>query len=268
MAILASASVCDWRSRQVPDSHWAAMGAMGAALMVARAALGGGLRWEHACLAAASLMIVADVLWDRESTPLPFYPAMILMFAAPLISGRGDGSVWALASVPACYLIFAGMYFTGLIKGGADAKCLIALAIAFPEYPAFSAMGGPPGMEGVIVPAISVLFAALLIIAPLGLWYAAVNVRRGHAGRRMFSGYRMEIGEAERSMVWPAEDAEGGRVFATPPSERGGGAYGRLREAGAETVFVAPMIPFIIPLAAAFALVSLLGSPLWIISLC
>ncbi|MCL2148491.1 MAG: hypothetical protein FWH47_04035 [Methanomassiliicoccaceae archaeon] len=271
MAVLASAALSDWRKREASDAHWAVLGAAGLVLAVALSVQQTGFRWEYVCLAAGTAMILLDVLWDREFNPLAFYSLTALLFIVPLYPNMSDDVMRMWASVPACYLVFVGMYLLGVVRGGADAKCLIALSVMLPVYPRFLGLplaGIPDGVVSqVFVPSISVLFVAAVLTVPVVAYFAARNAGKGVPLRRMLSGYRMGIAEAEASKVWPLEDIVDGSLesIRVPEDEDMPGIYARLREAGREDVWVTPMLPFLLPMAAATAVVVLVGSPLFLI---
>jgi preflagellin peptidase FlaK len=118
----------------------------------------------------------------------------------------------------------------------------------------------------VFVSSISILFVAALMVVPLVFYFIAKNVKDEKRNGRMFSGYRMEISKAENSDVWPLEDIVDGKLVSIkiPDDEDTTEIFSRLKEAGLEDVWVTPMIPFVIMIAAATAIVILIGSPLFI----
>ena len=272
IAVLISASVRDWKEREVSDVHWIALGAAGLVMFTAYSIYTTGFRWEFACLAAGTALILLDVLLDKEVNPLILYSAMALLFVVPLYSNMSEDIFRAWASVPLCYLIYVGMYLLGIVRGGADAKCLIVLSIMFPLYPQF--LGMPlievPGtaFSQIFVFSISVLFVAAVMVIPVAVYFAARNIRGGNISKRMFSGYRMDISKAENSDVWPLEDVVDGVLtpIKLPKEEDVDGIYIRLKEAGHNEVWVTPMIPFIIMITAAAALLVLIGNPLFFIA--
>jgi preflagellin peptidase FlaK len=272
IAVLISASVRDWKEREVSDVHWIALGAAGLVMFTVYSIYTTGFRWEFACLAAGTALILLDVLLDKEVNPLILYSAMALLFVVPLYSNMSEDIFRAWASVPLCYLIYVGMYLLGIVRGGADAKCLIVLSIMFPLYPQF--LGMPlievPGtaFSQIFVFSISVLFVAAVMVIPVAVYFAARNIRGGNISKRMFSGYRMDISKAENSDVWPLEDVVEGVLtpIKLPKEEDVDGIYIRLKEAGHNEVWVTPMIPFIIMITAAAALLVLIGNPLFFIA--
>lgn len=92
-----------------------------------------------------------------------------------------------------------------------------------------------------------------------GVWLIIRAVRLGCISS--LPRLRLPIDAAERAFVWPAERVEGGCIVRSPirDQESAADVYADLREAGAETVLVDPMIPFMVPLAAGFAATVLFG---------
>ena len=271
MAVLVFASMSDWRKREVPDAPWIVLGAVGLAMFVSYSVYLTGFRWEYALLAGGTVMILFDILSDRELNPFVFYSVMAVLFIVPLYGNMSEEIFRAWASVPLCYLIYVGMYLLGIIRGGADVKCLITLSIMFPFYPHFLGLpfiampAGPFGQ--IFVFSISVLFFAAIMVVPVIIYFAARNAGKGLYSKRMFSGYMMDILKAEDSDVWPAEDIIDGVLtpIKIPKEEDMAGIYERLKEAGRTEVWVTPMIPFIVLITAAAAAVALLGNPLFLI---
>ncbi|MDR3074924.1 MAG: hypothetical protein LBU30_02650 [Candidatus Methanoplasma sp.] len=271
IAVLVSASVSDWRDREVPDWHWIVIGVLGLIIMLAYSVLQTGFRWEYVCLAIGTSLILFDIFADRDFDPFLFYFTMALLFIVPLYSDTSDQIMRAWASIPVCYLIYLGMYVLGIVRGGADVKCLIVLSVMFPLYPRFLGMpliDVPGNIAGqIFVYSVSVLFLAAVATIPVILYFVARNIRNGDRSRKMFSGYRMSVNRAEGANVWPTEDVVDGKLktISIPDEEEMDGIYARLKEEGYDTVWVTPMIPFIIMITAAVAVVTLIGNPLFLI---
>ncbi|MDR3282200.1 MAG: hypothetical protein LBS92_01125 [Candidatus Methanoplasma sp.] len=265
---IASAALSDWRTREVSDLHWAVIGVAGTILFLTYSVAEEGLKWEFFSLALGSALILADILLDKDLEQRLLYPAMAVAFSVPLYSLHSDALFSAWLSVPVCYLLYLAMYYAGILKGGADAKCLIVLSMMFPMFPemlGFPWIGVDDRIAMIFVPSISIMFFASVAILPLGAAMAATNALRGDFDRRMFIGYRMDAALAASASVWPTEDAVDGAVVRARPSDEPEEAVRRLIEAGAEKIWVTPMIPFIVPLAAVSLALLVLGSPLFLI---
>lgn len=271
MVILLSASVSDWRKREVSDKHWAVLGAIGLIFLVSYSIYLTGFRWEYICLAAGTAMILLDILWEKEFNPILFYLLMAVLFIVPLYSNMSEDIMKAWASIPLCYIIFLGMYLFNIVRGGADVKCLIVLSIMFPVYPTF--FGLPlitiPDtiMSQIFVLSISVLFIAAIMAIPVIFYFISRNIKHKDYSKRMFSSYTMKISDAKTSDVWPLEDIVDGDLthIKIPEEDEIPMIYDRLTEAGYENVRVTPMIPFIIMITIATAIVILIGNPLFLI---
>ncbi|MDR1690682.1 MAG: hypothetical protein LBR42_02405 [Candidatus Methanoplasma sp.] len=271
IAVLISASISDWKRREVSDRHWMVLGTIGLASLIIYSVHTTGFRWEYICLAAGVSMILLDILSGREFNPLVFYAVMALLFIVPLYPNMSEDVMRAWASIPLCYLIYVCMYILRIIRGGADVKCLIVLSISFPIYPQL--FGLPlidiPGYAiNQYVFSISVLLVASLFTIPIIVYFVLKNAKAGVYTKRMFSGYRMDISDAERSDVWPLEDIIDAKLtrIKIPDDEKIPEIYARLRNEGCGTVWVTPMIPFIIMITIAVVVVTLVGSPLFLIA--
>jgi len=271
IAVLISASIKDWKEREIPDIHWIVLGVIGLAMFVSYSVYMTGFRWEYVCLAAGTAMILLDIFSEKEFNPFIYYFLMALLFIVPLYGNMSDNIFIAWASVPLCYLVFLGLYLLGIVRGGADAKCLIVLSILFPLYPCFFGLpviGIPDNsFSQIFVFSISVLFVAAVMVIPVIVYNATRNAKESGYSKKMFSGYRMDISLAENAKVWPLEDIIDGELTSikTPKDEEIEIIYTRLREAGREDVWVTPMIPFIILITAATALMFIIGNPLFLI---
>jgi len=271
MAVLVSASISDWKKREVSDIHWAVLGIFGLALFIIYSMNITGFRWEYICLAAGTILILIDMLWEKEINPFLLYFLTALLFIVPIYPNLSEDIFIAWASIPLCYIVYLGMYLSGILRGGADVKCLMAVTIAFPVYPEFFGLPLIDIPEGVIsrifVCSVSILFVAAIFSLSTAAYSAARNAKDGKISRKMFSSYEMGISEAEGAHVWPVEDIVDGKKekIKVPEEEEMKGIYTRLREAGCEKVRVTPMIPFIVPITAAAAAVILIGNPLFLI---
>jgi len=249
---LVSASVQDIRSREVSDVHWWAICATGIALMVIAALSAPSAARVMIC--AGSVMITVNTLHDREwsaSREITFNIIAAIMFIVPMITAYDDPFVRNSLTIPLSYLIFVVMFFTGAIKGGADAKCLISLAILFPMYPAMFGypLIGVPGYPITLImpfPMAVLLHASLFSISAMAFVIIRNIIRGDTKMPNMLIGYRMDGQEAEHSHVWPMKD--GGTS-----SDADG------------MIWVTPKIPFIVPITAAVIFVAFVGNLIFLI---
>ncbi|MDR0198163.1 MAG: hypothetical protein LBI08_00265 [Methanomassiliicoccaceae archaeon] len=244
-AALVSASVHDVRTREVPDIHWAVIGVTGMALMII--GISDGVTAERLMICAGSAMILCDILCEREWPPhmnAIFYATAAMMFAIPLMTSFDDPFVTCSAAIPVCYVIFLALFFGGVIKGGADVKCLISLAIMFPSYPAFGTFIARSAVSAVFPFPLAVLLHASVISVLAMIPLIARNIMRGDTRMpNMFVGHRMDADRVGSSHVWPmCENADGdGKIWVTPK------------------------IPFIVPITAAVLFVTFVGNIMFLI---
>ncbi len=227
VAVLLSAALCDFRTRRVPDVHWALLCAAGAPVTVI--AMAGGV---PALLYLSGAAILAAYMLSERLSGLRAVPAVAL---ALLLFGLSFalGGPAAVATAPVVFFLMLALHRTGFLAGGADAKCLMSVAVAFPSLPGEPLLWGPA-----LCPAFAVLLYALVLSTPRAVATVVRNVRAGDFGRGMASSYRIPVEEFDELRHWRAGE------------ERDG------------TVRVVPTIPFVVPMAAGFVLVLVLGSPL------
>ena len=265
-AVMLSASRFDWRKREVPDIHWWVLGLSG--IVLTGISLSDSMDVRIAMMLIGSVMILFYILFDIETAPivtLAYCAIMAAMFIYPAVTAFDDPAVKRLLVVPICFVLFYLMYMFGVLRGGADAKCLMVLAMTFQTYPAMGDLPliGIPSLDVQIVFSfpVAVLFHAALFSFAWLFWTVIRKIYRRDDPVEMYtlSWYRMSIDEARRSHVWPKQDAVGGMIVNVRgiPDE---GALDRLEAAGATEVWVTPIIPFMVPIAAAIAFVLSIGS--------
>jgi len=273
VAVMVAASISDWRSRTASDAHWYIMG-LGGSLLFGMQLVEESAPWIFlACLALISLVFV-DLLRDRRGmfedgvnfAPLLLYVLTIVAYGYLSLEHFGEGRYWTMLTIPLLILFFFLMYQFDVIKGGADAKALIALSLVFPVYPE---LAGLPALELndpaalTILPfPVLVLFngAILTLLVPVGMLLVNL-VRRDLRFPLMLFGTRMTIGEAKKKHVWPMERVADGRVRTVLFPRSGEEAdWDALREAGVDRPWVTPKVPFLIPLTLAVPFSLLLGN--------
>lgn len=264
LLVLISASLFDLRKREVPDIHWWIIGIVGVVSMIAFNELGP-MQW---LMVAGTVLILLDMLVDVDfnaTITVIKYAAITALFAVPVILSHDDPLTQQFAVIPVCYAIFYLLYLTGVLKGGADAKCLIAMGIAFQRYPAIvdTLIPVPEKVELIIAYPIALLFHAALFSLATIVYVTAVKIRNSEPlGIKSVSVYRMPLAKAKNSHVWLKEDIVDGRITDVPEAD--GEAYGRLEKYGVKTVKVSVIIPFIVPITAAYVFMLTVGNILFI----
>ena len=266
VAVMLSASYFDWRYREVPDIHWWVLGLSG--IVLTAISLMDDMRLEWAMMLMGSVMIVFYTLFDIELSRIVtiiYVIAMAAMFICPVVTAFDDQTVRCLLVIPVCFVIFYLMFILGILRGGADAKCLMVMAMMFQTYPEIwdlPLIANPSlNIQCVLSFPIAVLFHAALFSFAWLFWTVIRKIYRREDPVQMItlSCYRMSIDEARRSHVWPKQDAYNGMIV----NVRGipqDGALDRLEAVGAKDVWVTPIIPFMIPITAAVVFIIIVGS--------
>lgn len=263
-AILLSASYQDIRYREVSDLHWAIIGIIGAIMVFVD------FRGVYRITATiGSLMILFGILcpFDLPGRAWVLYDIITVgLFLIPVISSPGDEYTVGSLCIIIPTIMFYAIYVLGILRGGADTKCMIVMSIAFHgDVSSYAIMGtSVPSLPFSFI----VLFYAALMTSVYALMIMSYNVIAWN-GIGFRPWYRVSIAKARESHVWPKQDVTDG-VIVTTKGVSDGSAYDRLEDAGAKDVLVTPMIPFIVPITVALVFVSILGDPLSILlsSLC
>ena len=269
--ILLSASVYDWRYREIPDWHWMALFLLSIVLsviVVVRGSTGAVGFLMPICIA----VIAFDCLFDRDSSRLfdiVIYLIVAVTAAIPFHFIGGDVGK-AFISIPIMYAVMTILYYTGIVKGGADAKSIIAIAAVFPIYPEMFGLPLIPVPDGampqVFVPAFAVLTMALVISLFYGMYNIVCNLIRGDtAWPQMFLGTRMTLEKAKGSKVWPMAEICDGEVVDIGTANEDEGIWNELGKYDVQEIWVTAMIPFLIPIAIAYLIMVVVGFPLFIL---
>lgn len=289
LALLTWASAMDWRTRRVKDAVWMLMGGAGLALMAVQMLDDSSLLHSgdetyapaHFLILFPVGLILADLFWERDPicedgklSPLPLaLYAMAGVALAVMVWAEGmtleTGKLLAVPAVMVAFLIF---FFTGIVRGGADAKALVCLAVLFPVYPAFDGLpliGFPADAAEILQMtfpfAFLILMNAAIIHVLLGPPVRLLrNLARGDKGfPEMLLGYRMDVADVPDSFVWPMEVVRDGEVVLVLFPKRDGKIseeLAKLKEAGVERIWVTPKDPFIIPMTLGLVFSALIGN--------
>ncbi len=278
--VLAYASFKDLRERRVPNAPWIILAIIGLVLLPVQISADES-SLEYALVVVPVLAILTDVYWDgREGSWAARYgPYMkyAIAIAAVIVLGYAWGTnsyFQYLLAVPIMMLFIVVLYMTDVIRGGADAKALLSLAILFPRYPS---LGDLPWLDAaggagqLLFPfSLVILINAAIITALMALVFLAKNIAAGD--RRFpqaFLGYRMETSRLKGKHVWLMERIENGThsIYSRPRSEEDlEREVALLNQAGLTKVWITPKIPFIVPMLASLIFSAVVGNLLFLLT--
>ena len=276
--VLAYASVLDLKTRRVPNAFWIVLSAFGVLLLPARIIMDEA-PIEYVLILIPVLAILSDVFWDADNDSSYRRYSPIAKYAIALIATGALGSAWAaeeyfqpLLAIPVVMMVIVLMYMFDLIRGGADAKALIALSILFPIYPSISGMPfieGNDAMEIVFPFALSVLTNAAILVAFLPVAFLIRNLVKGDLRfPQVFVGYVLDIDDVAGKHVWLMERIDGERhiFYSRPKSDEDiSKEIQKLRERDVTRVWITPKIPFIVPMLGGVVLTAVLGNILFLL---
>ncbi|MCQ2084584.1 MAG: hypothetical protein MJZ21_00370 [archaeon] len=259
-AVLISSSVSDVRSREISDKHWVVIGAVG---IVANLLCSAGSGMTYAVLGSVGeALFLIMLLGDHGKLDAVMFVASLLLAATSLMLGGGCEGVIRCAAPVLFSTFFLVMYWLGIIRGGADTKCLIVCAMAVPVYPEWVAMTDVLDiLNMVFAPSVAMMFiASIMSVACCSVYCSARSLS---CGSIRFNGYRLPVTDVGSHFVWPMEDIEDGKVVrcAIPEDKSIGEICTRFERAGVKDILVTPMVPFLVPLTVAFVMIMVLGSP-------
>jgi preflagellin peptidase FlaK len=285
MAFMIAASVMDWRTRKVPNRVWIILGSIGMGFLAIDMLMSwqdnGGFGVWHFLIFIPLAIIFYDTFWDREPmyfegkvNPSPILLSIVALLACMvLVLQEGMTSeTGSLLAIPVIMLVFIVFYYMGIIRGGADAKALMALALMFPFYPIIS---GLPIIaypeQGADIIQITFPFAFLIlmnaaimhVLAGPSIRFIKNLARKDIGFPEMFLGYRMDIADIPKSFVWPMEAVRDDEVVLLVFPKRDGNMKEellKLRSKGLERIWVTPKDPFIIPMTLGVLFSAIVGN--------
>jgi archaeal preflagellin peptidase FlaK len=273
--IACSASISDWRKREVSDAHWAIMGIAGLVLLAVQILLDNeDLTYLLFLLPMAwfffDMLVERRGMFEDGINPLPIalYLGSFVILALLLSQFWDQEYMWQLMVIPILFVVIFFLYQFNVIKGGADAKALMAVALLIPRYPRldpFPLIQVTVDATQYIMPfAILVLFNAALLTLVVPLVMLAYNIyRRDIKFPAMFFGYTMDLPEARKKFVWPMEYMKDGvlkmSVF-VKSDDSTEEQIDQLEVAGRTKIWVTPKIPFLIPITASLIFSSIVGN--------
>jgi preflagellin peptidase FlaK len=280
LAFLIFASAQDLKRRRVDDLVWIILGSLGILLIVVQLIMDNS-RWEYYLVLIPVLILFFDIFWDREPlyedgkfkfVPLPiiFYILAIVAMILLFLNYSSDEYFLRLFTVPVMILVCYALYYSRIIRGGADAKALICISMLMPLYPVL--YGFPLiSMEPRVLEVTSILFPfALLVLLNASilflfspLVFLIYNVkRRSVEFPQCLFGYRVDVRKVPR-FTWLMQRLENEKVKLSlfpKKNENKREVVRELREFGLEEVWVTPQIPFIVPLCLGFVMSFVVGN--------
>ncbi len=202
--------------------------------------------------------------WDHRWVSYVFYAISAALF---IYSLQFINSVYPLTVMFLMILIVRVLHKTKIIRGRADARALMTVAILQPLYPSF--LGFPifkPPYIHIVEITFPFMFLVLLYSAIASLFYLLFilirNIARGDRGfPEMFIGYRIPIEEVDKQHVWLMERVVNGEhVLYVHPRDHTPEDLEKLKEIGRNKVWVQPKIPFIVYITAGLIMAYLIGN--------
>lgn len=279
LGILAYASVLDWRTRKVPNVFWIVLAAVAIALLCLRVLIDEA-PMEYLLVLVPIGVILSDVYLDVESEGTLARAAPWLKYGVAVMSVILLAYLWGddtyfqrLLVIPVLMIVIVVMYMFDVIRGGADAKALMSLAIMFPFYPSIGDLplihAGIDIADLVFPFAFVVLVNAALVVVFLPLVFMMKNLAAGEfAYPQAFVGYKMGVEDARTSFVWLMERIEDGKhvVYTRPRrKEELDAELDLLAEAGHDRVWVTPKVPFIIPMTIGLVFSFVVGNVIFLL---
>jgi preflagellin peptidase FlaK len=281
---LGFASYTDVKLRRVRNEVWMVLGIIGFAFLGIDLLDQANTTWVHYLIFIPAGILFYEVYLERDPiiddgfhfVPLGFvlYGTVILVIALQVFLLYQNPSqmevLYRLLTIPAMIIIAHIFFQTGLLKGGADAKALMSLAVLVPFYPTFLGfplieMGSRAGSVMAIIFPFSLVVlmnsALLTVFAPL--LFLAINARKRNLEfpQCMF-GYKASLAEFPK-FAWLMERARNGKVEIRVFPRRGGSKdeeIQKLREIGREDAWATPQLPFMVPMFFGFIISFFIGN--------
>lgn len=275
IAVLVVASYSDWRTRLASDIYWIILGCVGLAF-IAYEIVATGADPMYLLFLLPLAVVFFDIFWERKGifeegvnlVPLLLYLAAAASIAYLAVHFWEELLFWQLLDILIMFGLLILLYQIDIIKGGADAKSLIALSLVFPVYPmvgGFPLITVPNDLSMLLFPfSLLVLFnaAILSLVVPLGLFIYNL-VHRDRKVPAMLLGYMMDIETAKGKFVWPMQRVDGGVlrfVYFPKEDEESDRILQDLAVFGVRRIWVTPKVPFLIFITAGLVMSALVGN--------
>lgn len=276
LGFLLAAAGMDWRRRVVKDAVWIAMGTVALSLVEFDLLQQGAPGSLHLLSVATAILyfgvFLGEPIWGDEGIHLRPVRLLAYLSTPVLVVAAGVWSedpwrnlFWQLFTMPAMIVMAHGLYEFGMLRGGADAKAVMALGLLFPgTYPhvgSLPLLQTSPLVEPILAAwfpfAFVVLVNSALLVLVVPLLFLARNAAAGDARLpRALFGYRVPI-DAVPKYVWSMDRIEGGKavhVYFPRRKEDREEQVRLLRQHGYTKVWVTPQLPFIVAMLVGYAL--------------
>lgn len=267
--VLCSASYSDHRSREVSDVHWVLIAGVGL-LVDFSILINEGSTVPAIMFLTSGSLFIASILGGFGRADLILEVISIMVAGTSIFPHPHDTFILACSMAVLFGGVYHLLYILGIVRGGADAKCLISIGFVIPCYPipVFGSITNVPELlRLIIIPSFSVLFvASVFSVIGCGIFCILKNLGQDMDIRTCIHTYQVPLDTVDKRFVWPVER----------PACCGGGSceavdedipelLEQFRKEGREKIRVTPMVPFIIPLTVGFMIMVLFGSPLFIL---
>jgi archaeal preflagellin peptidase FlaK len=276
----AYAAVADWRVREVTDRLWQVLG-IGGLVLGAILTASGGLVPLVLWLVVGALTLEHMFAWTLGPRLEPYEDlvdlgiylgAIVVVVGAAIRLGIGSTSVpYAVIAVLASVLFARGLFESGLLYGGADAKAIMIAGLLLPLFPAPLLLPASAGLSVTeLFPfSVNVLMDAALLSVSIPVALALLNASRGELhGLKGFTGYTIPVRELPDRFVWvrnpmsPEARSEEDEIETSEQDRQRRERIAReLSERGVDRVWVTPQVPYLV-LTAFGALAALLAGNL------
>ena len=276
VAILSYASLLDWRTRKIDNIYWIGLSVLGLIFTPIQIWIDD-QPMEYLLVLVPVLAILADVYWDNGEGTAVAKLAPVAKYAIAIVAIVALGYVWSnesyfqhLLAVPVMMLFIVLMYMMDIIRGGADAKAMLALTILFPFYPAIGSLpiiqADTEAAEVLFPFSFVILITAAIIVAFFPIWFAIKNLLiREFKFPQGFLGYKMDADTIKMAHVWLMERIEDGKHITYTRPRAGENLEKEVKalvERGFRRIWITPKIPFIIPMLAAVVFSTVVGNVL------
>jgi preflagellin peptidase FlaK len=275
IVILIIASYTDWRTRMASDLNWVFLGCSGMVMLVLEM-VDLDVQWQYYLFLFPIAVLFLDLFWERRGLfenglnllVLALYSMVAVSLLFLYVTLGNEQLFWQYLTIPIMFVLLILMYQFDVIKGGADAKALIALSLVFPSYPIFlqfPIISIPDQVVTIAFPfSLLILFNAALLslVVPIGLLFVNLS-RKDVKVPAMFFGYKVAMHDVKLKFVWPMQRVEEGLVrfrYFPKKVEDFNQVLEQLADAGEKSIWVTPKIPFLLFITASVLLSAIVGN--------